>query len=118
MEFPLYMYFLLQWASDAHSVVSSHLEALELDSSVGGTTLPVDLAPENATAVYSQYNFSHNYDARLPISNFKDMVNILIEVKMRTYSGKKTNYSWFCTLTHFILNELFCHMYWKTPFSI
>ena len=21
-------------------------------------------------------------------------------------------------LTHFILNELFCHMYWKTPFSI
>ena len=22
------------------------------------------------------------------------------------------------SLTHFILNELFCHMYWKTPFSI
>ena len=21
-------------------------------------------------------------------------------------------------LTHFILNELFCHMYWKTPFTI
>ena len=21
-------------------------------------------------------------------------------------------------LTHFILNELFCHIYWKSPFSI
>ena len=74
-------------------MVSSHLEALELDSSVGGTTLPVDLAPENATAVYSQYNFSHNYDARLPISNFKDMVNILIQVKMRQLIlERKTNY--------------------------
>ena len=22
------------------------------------------------------------------------------------------------TLTHFILNELYCHIYWKSPFSI
>ena len=59
------------------SVISSHLEALELDSTIAGTeVLPTDLAPENATQVYGVYNFNHKYDDRLPISRFKEQVNL------------------------------------------
>jgi hypothetical protein len=57
------------------SMVSSHLEALELDSTIAGTeVLPSDLAPENATQVYGVYNFNHRYDDRLPISRCKEQV--------------------------------------------
>ena len=61
--------------ADTASVVSSHLEALELDSTIAGSEVQaIDLAPENATEVYNQYNFEHYYDDKLPITNFREQV--------------------------------------------
>ena len=61
---------------DMMSVMSSHLEDLELDSTIVGSELqtPHDLAPENANQVYGAYNFAHAYDDRLPITKFKEKV--------------------------------------------
>ena len=65
---------LFQFSNDIQSEVSSHLDALELDSSVGASALPTDLAPANATEIYNQYDFSHKHDNKLPIINYKEQV--------------------------------------------
>ena len=72
--FCLFFFFLQFAANDIQSEVSSHLEALELDSSIGASALPTDLAPANATEIYNQYDFTHKHDAKLPIISYKEQV--------------------------------------------
>ena len=57
---------------DGVSMVSTCLEALELDSTLAGTDIPH--TPEKANQVYGEYDFSRSYDDKLPISKFREQV--------------------------------------------
>ena len=67
---------MLQAASETTSMLSSHLDALEIDSTIAGTdtTIPAEFIPANATDVYNNYSFASKYDKKLPIFDFKDKV--------------------------------------------
>lgn len=73
------------------------MEHLDLESIVSGSVaVPEDLVPENATDVYSHYDFNHIYDSKLPITQFKEQVLATIEsnqvtvIQGSTGSGKTT----------------------------
>ncbi|CAG5132524.1 unnamed protein product, partial [Candidula unifasciata] len=59
--------------ADAVESVSGELERLEMDSTLhgGSTALVEELVPENATDVYKNYQFRHNY-AQLPVLEAHD----------------------------------------------
>lgn len=60
---------------DTISAVSTRLEELERDSTLAGTEVqPADCAPENANHIYGVYDFSQNYDDKLPIFRFREQV--------------------------------------------
>ncbi|XP_060606288.1 ATP-dependent RNA helicase TDRD9-like isoform X2 [Ruditapes philippinarum] len=103
------------------SMVSSHLEALELDSTIAGTeVLPSDLAPENATQVYGVYNFNHRYDDRLPISRCKEQVVNTIEsnqvtvIQGATGSGKTTQVAQYI-LDYYAKQNQYCNIIVTQP---
>ncbi|KAL4238351.1 ATP-dependent RNA helicase tdrd9 [Mactra antiquata] len=106
---------------DTLSVASSRLEALELDSTIAGSeVLPSELAPENATHVYGQYNFRHRYDERLPITKFKDQVLDTIEsnqvtvIQGATGSGKTTQVAQYILDYYAQLNQ-YCNIIVTQP---
>lgn len=71
------------------STVSTRLEELEFDSTIAGTEVqPADLAPENANLVYGVYDFTQNYDDRLPISRFREQVQFVCTIYIYTLKDK------------------------------
>ncbi|KAL5008137.1 hypothetical protein ScPMuIL_013718 [Solemya velum] len=71
------------------------MEQLELDS-VSGSVVPDELVPENATDVYNNYPFGHQYDNGLPITKFQEEIIATVEsnqvtvIQGSTGSGKTT----------------------------
>ncbi|WAR19603.1 TDRD9-like protein [Mya arenaria] len=98
---------------DTMSVVSTHLEDLELDTIAGSDlhTKPGDLAPENANHVYGSYNFTHAYDQRLPITKFKEQVTV---IQGATGSGKTTQVAQYILDYHARLNK-YCNIIVTQP---
>ncbi|KAL3874648.1 hypothetical protein ACJMK2_037630 [Sinanodonta woodiana] len=110
-----------QEGAGAYGHFRGDLESLEVDSSVaGGIAMPTDLIPENATEVYRQYDFSHAYDGKLPISHFKDEVVNTIEsnqvtiIQGATGSGKTTQVPQFI-LDHYVEQGKYCNIVVTQP---
>lgn len=64
------------WQSDLVESVSGELDRLEMDSTLHGGSAAVadELIPENATDVYKNYKFRHNY-TQLPVLEAHDTVS-------------------------------------------
>lgn len=68
--------FLLQTARpDSLTSVVNSLEQIDLESTVAGcVALSEDFVPDGATEVYTNYNFQHQYDLKLPITQRREEV--------------------------------------------
>ncbi|RUS84472.1 hypothetical protein EGW08_007768 [Elysia chlorotica] len=104
--------------------VSGQLEALELDSTVLGSSvaMPEDLIPEGATDVYKNYRFLHQY-AKLPILEARDEIVSTIEsnqvtvIQGPTGSGKTTQIPQFI-LDHYAEESRYCNIIVTQPRKI